>query len=64
MDLKINSDCFPNSINRLGFVVEKLCVSCKVKSLHSAYTVYLCVPYGSRSKQRLFPQTAFTGWGL
>jgi hypothetical protein len=25
---------------------------------------YLCVPYGSRSKQRLLPQTALTGWSL
>jgi hypothetical protein len=23
--------------------------------------VYLCVPYGSHNKQRLFPQTALTG---
>jgi hypothetical protein len=28
------------------------------------YGLYLCVPYGSHSKQRLFPQTALTGWGL
>jgi hypothetical protein len=26
------------------------------------YGLYLCVPYGSHSKQRLFPQTALTGW--
>jgi hypothetical protein len=25
------------------------------KSLHFASTVYLCVPYGSHSKERLFP---------
>jgi hypothetical protein len=25
-------------------------------------TVYLCVPYGSHSKQRLFLHTALTGW--
>jgi hypothetical protein len=31
---------------------------------HSAHTVYLCVPYGSHSKQRLFPQTALTGLAL
>jgi hypothetical protein len=30
----------------------------------SAHTVYLCVPYGSHNKQRLFPQTALTGWAL
>jgi hypothetical protein len=35
-----------------------------LKTLHSAHTVYLCVPYGSHNKQRLFPQTALTGWAL
>jgi hypothetical protein len=25
------------------------------------YELYLCVPYGSHSKQRLFPQSALTG---
>jgi hypothetical protein len=34
------------------------------KSLHSAHTVYLFVPYGSHNKQRLFPQTALTGSAL
>jgi hypothetical protein len=34
------------------------------KTLHSADSVYLCVPYGSHNKQRLFPQTALTGWAL
>jgi hypothetical protein len=34
------------------------------KTLHSAHTVYLCVPYNSHNKQRLFPQTALTGWAL
>jgi hypothetical protein len=24
--------------------------------------LYVCVPYGSHSKQRLFPQTSSTGW--
>jgi hypothetical protein len=33
-------------------------------TLHSAHTVYLCVPYGSRNKQRMFPQTALTGGAL
>jgi hypothetical protein len=32
--------------------------------LHSAHRVYLCVPYGYHNKQRLFPQTALTGWAL
>jgi hypothetical protein len=26
--------------------------------------VYMCVPHGSHNKQRLFPQTALTGWAL
>jgi hypothetical protein len=34
------------------------------KILHSAHRVYLCVSYGSHNKQRLFPQTALTGWAL
>jgi hypothetical protein len=28
------------------------------------YGLYLCVPYGSHNKQRLFPQTALTVWDL
>jgi hypothetical protein len=28
------------------------------------YGLYLCVPYSSLSKQRLFSQTALTGWAL
>jgi hypothetical protein len=32
--------------------------------LHSAHSVYLCGPYGSHNKKRLFPQTALTGWAL
>jgi hypothetical protein len=38
-----------------------ICVSPVRYGLH---TVYLCVPYGSHSKQRLFPHTALTGWAL
>jgi hypothetical protein len=51
--------------------------SALTKTLNSAYRLYLCVPYGSvryglylyvpygsHSKQRLFPQTALTGWAL
>jgi hypothetical protein len=26
------------------------------------YGLYLCVPYGSYNKQRLFPPTELTGW--
>jgi hypothetical protein len=29
--------------------------ACTLTILHSAHTVYLCVPYGSHNKQRLFP---------
>jgi hypothetical protein len=35
-----------------------------LKPMHSAHTVYLCVLYDSHNKQRLFPQTALTGWAL
>jgi hypothetical protein len=38
-----------------------ICVSCEVRTAHR---VYLCVSYGSHSKQRLFPQTPLTGWAL
>jgi hypothetical protein len=36
-------------------------VSCEVRTAH---TVYLCVPYGSHSNQRLFPHTALTDLAL
>jgi hypothetical protein len=32
--------------------------------LRSAHVLYFSVPYGSVSKQRMFPQTALTGWAL
>jgi hypothetical protein len=50
-----------NRINRLGSVAEKQCVSCEVWTAHR---VYLCVPSCSHNKERLFPQTALTGWAL
>jgi hypothetical protein len=34
-----------------------------LRSLHPP-TVYPRVPYASHNKQRLFPQTALTGWAL
>ena len=34
------------------------------KILRSAYTVDMCVLYGSQNKQRLFPYTALTDWFL
>jgi hypothetical protein len=34
------------------------------EALHSAHRLYLCFPYGSHSKQRLFPQTALTSLSL
>jgi hypothetical protein len=34
------------------------------ETLHSTQRAYLCVPCGFRSKQRLSPQTALTGWYL
>jgi hypothetical protein len=46
---------------RTGFVYIYIVL---FRTLHSAHTVYLCVPYGSHNKQRLFPQSALTGWAL
>jgi hypothetical protein len=63
MVLRINSDCFPYSINRFVFVVET-CLFCEAQSLHSYHTVYQCVPCGSNNKQQMFPQTALTGRAL
>jgi hypothetical protein len=51
----------PHSINWLGSVSETRCVSCEVRTVH---TVYLCIPYGSHSKQRLFPHTSLTLYRL
>jgi hypothetical protein len=44
-------------------VVPTQCV-CVSPVRYGLPTVYLCVPYGSHSKQRLFPHTALTGWAL
>jgi hypothetical protein len=44
-----------------AFIIECICVS---PVRYGLPTVYLCVPYGSHSKQRLFPHTALTGWAL
>jgi hypothetical protein len=45
--------------------VVTICTACfNIKSLHSAHTMYLCVPYGSHNKQQLFPQTVLTGWAM
>jgi hypothetical protein len=30
----------------------------------TAHRVYVCVPYGSHNKQRLFPRTSLTDWAL
>jgi hypothetical protein len=51
-------DVFPV---RYGLTTQCICVSCGVQTAH---TVYLRVPYGSHSKQRLFPHTALTGCAL
>jgi len=34
------------------------------KILRSAHRLYICVLYGSKNKQRLFPHTALTNWFL
>jgi hypothetical protein len=52
----------PHSLKPSGYYMYNLLYH--TKTLHSAHTVYLCVPYGSHNKQRLFPQTALTGWAL
>jgi hypothetical protein len=51
-----------NPVNPSGYYMYHLLEH--TQTLHSAHTVYLCVPYGSHNKQRLFPQTALTGWAL
>jgi hypothetical protein len=51
-----------NALNHIGNYTHHLLQ--QQTTLHSAHTVYLCVPYGSHNKQRLFPQTALTGWAL
>jgi hypothetical protein len=51
----------------LALVVKQEAVSLAVGfhwSFYSVHRVYLCVPYGSHNKQRLFPPTALTGWAL
>jgi hypothetical protein len=35
-----------------------------LKTLHSTYTVHLCVLYESGNKERLLPHTALTDWYL
>jgi hypothetical protein len=43
--------------------VVTICTTCfNIPKLCILPTVYLCVLYGSRNKQRLFPQTTLTGW--
>jgi hypothetical protein len=51
-----------NSLKPSGHYIYHLLYH--TKTLHSAHTVYLCVPYGSHNKQRLFLQTALTGLAL
>jgi hypothetical protein len=54
------------NIAYIASIVVTICTVCFdiTKTLYSAYTVYLYVSYGSHNKQRLFPQTALTGWSL
>ena len=58
------------TINWLVFITETECVYCAVRTgslyinLRSAHTVYLCVLYGIRNKQRLFPYAPLTDWFL
>jgi hypothetical protein len=44
---------------------ETLCTTNFItRYLNLAHKAYLCVPYGSHNKQRLFPYTALTDWAL
>jgi ppGpp synthetase/RelA/SpoT-type nucleotidyltranferase len=47
------SSAYINRIKPSGYCVYHLLY--RIKILHSAHTVYLCVSYGSHNKQRLFP---------
>jgi hypothetical protein len=47
-------------IIRIGLTVQEYTLKLYILSTE----VYLCVWYGSHNKQRLFPQTALTGWAL
>jgi hypothetical protein len=49
---------------RSNIQARRYCILQHTKTPHSAHTMYLCVPYGSHSKQRLFTHTALTGWAL
>jgi hypothetical protein len=42
-----------NHLNPSGYYMYHLLLH--TKTLHSGHRVYLCVPYGSHNKQRLFP---------
>jgi hypothetical protein len=52
------------NINSLKSVVTICTTFFNILNLHSAHTACLCVQYGSRRKQYLFPQTALSGWAL
>jgi hypothetical protein len=54
----------PQPMSLLVLVLVLVPPASTCQTPHSAHTVYLCVPYGSHSKQRLFPHTALTGWAL
>jgi hypothetical protein len=52
----------PNPLEPSGYYMCHLLYHTKTR--HSAHTLHLHVPYESHNKQRLFPQTALTGWSL
>jgi hypothetical protein len=57
--------CYRQSNSRITVTHKKLKLKLITMSPVWLYVcVYLCVPYGSHNKQRLFPQTALTGWAL
>jgi hypothetical protein len=53
----------PCAASPLSTVVT-ICTTCHWKTPHFAHAVYLCVPYDSRSKQRVFHQAILTAWFL
>jgi hypothetical protein len=49
----------------LSNAVVAVCTACfNTLKLCILPTQCICVPHGSHNKQRLFPQTALTGWAL
>jgi hypothetical protein len=61
----VTSDQWPVTSDQWAVIID-LCSGHDLKFSPDAvrYGLYLCVPYVSHSKQRLFPQIPLTGWAL